>query len=103
MSWVLFSIVTNPDVEAKLVGELDQQGFLATQSQPQPRMLEYDDIPKLPYLTAVLNESMRLLPVCLLKLLLVLGMGRVFHSVTLHYITLHYLTLHDSGLHDNLH
>jgi cytochrome P450 len=66
MSWTLFSIVTNPAVEAKVAAELEQQGFVATEAQPQSRTLEYDDIPKLPYLTAVLNESMRLLPVCLL-------------------------------------
>jgi cytochrome P450 len=64
MSWVLFNIVTNPDVEAKVVAELEQQGFLASPPRPQPRTLEYDDIPKLPYLAAVVNETMRILPVC---------------------------------------
>jgi fatty acid synthase len=65
MSWVLFNIVTNPDVEAKVVAELEQQGFLASPPRPQPRTLEYDDIPKLPYLAAVVNETMRILPVAL--------------------------------------
>jgi cytochrome P450 len=64
MSWTLFSIITNPDVEAKVAAELEQQGFLATPAQPQARTLEYDGIPKLPYLAAVLNESMRVLTVC---------------------------------------
>jgi hypothetical protein len=63
MSWVLFSIVTNPEVEAKVLAELEQQGFLASPAQPQPRVLEYDGISKLPNLTAVLNETMRYLTV----------------------------------------
>lgn len=64
MSWALFNIVTNPAVEAKVIAELEQQGLLASPEHPQPRTLEYDDIPKLPYLGAALNESMRVLTVC---------------------------------------
>jgi cytochrome P450 len=63
MAWVLFSIITNPSVDAKVVAELEQHGFMATEADPEPRILEYDDIPKLPYLTAVVSETMRFLTV----------------------------------------
>lgn len=61
-AWVVFSVSQHPEVEAKIVEELRQHDLLATAEQPNPRAIQWDDIPKLTYLNAVIKEAMRLYP-----------------------------------------
>ncbi len=44
-----FMITQHPEVEAKVLAELDALGLLVTPERPNPRPLEYDDITKLTY------------------------------------------------------
>lgn len=48
----------NPEVEAKLVEELDAAGFLATPERPNPATMQYADLGKLTYLSWVCKVSM---------------------------------------------
>ena len=64
-----FMIVTHPEVERRVVSELDALGLLATPARPEPRQLEYEDVSKLMYLTncikACLCSMGRDLPLCM--------------------------------------
>eukprot|EP00884_Botryococcus_braunii_P001148 jgi/Botrbrau1/11033/Bobra.92_2s0006.1 len=60
MSWALYLISQHPEVEAKIMQELDSVGLLVTEERPMPRDLEYADIGKLPYLAAVMKEALRM-------------------------------------------
>jgi cytochrome P450 len=60
VAWTLFAVSKYPEVEARITAELDSLGLLASPAQPSPRELELDDLHKLPYLDAVIKESMRL-------------------------------------------
>ncbi len=54
----------HPEVEAKIVEELQSLDLLATAEQPTPRPIQWDDIPRLTYLSAVikvLSFSLKLL------------------------------------------
>jgi hypothetical protein len=42
-------------VEARLAAELAQHGLLAMPDRPVPRAIEWDDIPKLTYLQAIIK------------------------------------------------
>ena len=42
-------ISQHPEVEAKVLAELDGLGLLVTPERPNPRPLEYDDLTKLTY------------------------------------------------------
>jgi cytochrome P450 len=57
-------------VQDKVAAELDAAGLLHKPGCPPPREMEFEDLKKLPYLTAVAKEAMRMLPVVSL-------MGRV--------------------------
>lgn len=74
--WALFCLVTNPAAEQKVLQELDSLGLLASPSNPEPRALVWEDLGKLRYLTAALNESMRLYPV------VSTGTARITHEWT---------------------
>lgn len=63
MTWTTYLISQHPEVEAKLVAELDAAGLLATPANPKPRAVEYSDLAKLPYLGWVCKEAMRVRPV----------------------------------------
>jgi hypothetical protein len=52
----------HPEVEAKIVAELDSLGLLATAAQPQPRQLQYEDLSKLTYLNMVIKARRPPLP-----------------------------------------
>ncbi len=44
-----FMITQHPEVETKVLAELDALGLLVTSERPNPRPLEYDDLTKLTY------------------------------------------------------
>ncbi len=52
-----FEVSQAPEVERKLMEELDAAGLLVTAARPNPRDLEYADLAKLPYLAAVMKAS----------------------------------------------
>ncbi|BDA44790.1 probable Dynein assembly factor 1, axonemal at C-terminar half [Coccomyxa sp. Obi] len=58
-----YDISQHPEVEQKVVEELDQLGLLATPERPTPRGLELADLSRLTYLNCVIKESMRKRPV----------------------------------------
>lgn len=64
-----FMIVTHPEVERRVVSELDELGLLATPARPEPRQLEYEDVSKLAYLTNCIKACLcsvgRNLPMCM--------------------------------------
>lgn len=45
----------HPEVEARVVSELDSLGLLATRERPQPRALQFEDLGKLAYLNLVIK------------------------------------------------
>jgi cytochrome P450 len=63
MAWTLLAIAGHPEVEERVVAELDTLGLLAKPGCPEPRELEIADLSNLPYLAAVIKESMRLFSV----------------------------------------
>ena len=48
-----YTIQQHPEVEAKLLAELDAAGLLVTADRPHPRPMEYADLGRLTYLTWV--------------------------------------------------
>lgn len=62
LSFTLFSIAAHAHVQNSLVKELEARGLLLSTGRPG-RELTYDDLRKLPYLNAILKESMRIFPV----------------------------------------
>lgn len=54
---VRYLLSQHPEVEAKLVQELDEAGFLATPSRPKPPTLQYSDLNQLTYLSWVCKVS----------------------------------------------
>ena len=54
-AWVVYSVSQHPEVEAKIVEELKSLDLLATAEQPSPRPIQWDDIPRLIYLNAVIK------------------------------------------------
>jgi cytochrome P450 len=61
-TWSLFTLSQHPEVEAKIVAELDAAGLLATPERPEPRRLEWADLGKLVYLQAFIKEVLRMYP-----------------------------------------
>ncbi|XP_058081574.1 cytochrome P450 81Q32-like [Magnolia sinica] len=60
MEWAMSLLLNHPDVLAKAKAELD--------FQVGPRLLDESDLPKLPYLHFIINETLRLYPVAPLLL-----------------------------------
>ena len=50
-----YDISQHPEVERKVVEELDQLGLLATPERPIPRSLEFADLSRLTYLNCVIK------------------------------------------------
>jgi hypothetical protein len=50
-----YLISQHPEVEAKVVAELDRLGLLATPERPRPRPLEFPDLNQLSYLSCVIK------------------------------------------------
>lgn len=59
MAWTLFAISRYPEMESRIVAELEYLGLLASPWDPKPRELRLEDLSKLTYLNAVIKESMR--------------------------------------------
>ena len=51
----IYAICQNPEVEAKVVAELDAVGLLATPDRPEPRCMEHADLARLTYLQCVIK------------------------------------------------
>lgn len=75
LAFTLFSIATNPEVEAKLLQELESLGLLTSMDGPG-RRLQHDDLRKLAYTSNVIKEAMRKYPV-------VAGFPRCMHEALL--------------------
>ena len=54
-AWVVYTVSQHPEVEAKIVEELKSLDLLAIAEQPTPRPIQWDDIPRLIYLNAVIK------------------------------------------------
>ena len=54
-AWVVYTVSQHPEVEARIVEELKNLDLLATAEQPTPRPIQWDDIPRLIYLNAVIK------------------------------------------------
>lgn len=52
---IRYLLSQNPKAEARVVAELGAAGLLVTKERPKPRALEYADLSKLPYLSAVIK------------------------------------------------
>lgn len=67
LSFALLCIATTPGVQDKVAAELASLGLLmdssSESSTSSPRPIEYADLSKIPYITAVIKESMRVWPV----------------------------------------
>lgn len=65
IAWCLFNIAAHPEVQRRIKSELSASGLLhAGQGNcVTPRQLSYEDLPRLPYLNAVIDETMRMYPV----------------------------------------
>ncbi|WIA28825.1 hypothetical protein OEZ86_011354 [Tetradesmus obliquus] len=61
--WTLLLVATHPAVEAALLAELAGLGLAASPEAPQPGQIKWEHLAQLRYLSAVINESMRLYPV----------------------------------------
>ena len=60
----------HPEVERKLLQELDEAGLLVSEQRPDPRKLSREDVcssEHLPYLKAVLKASLRLTTTSILQ------------------------------------
>lgn len=52
---MLFAVSQHPEVEAGIERELRGLDLLASPQAPVPRAIQWDDIPKLTYLTATIK------------------------------------------------
>jgi cytochrome P450 len=56
IAWTMGALATHPAVQSKLVSELSAAGLVG----PGARHFEWGDVSRLPYLNAVIKESLRL-------------------------------------------
>ena len=62
-TWALYLLSQHPAAEARCLAELQAAGVMASpEREGPPRALEYSDLAKLPYLQAVVKETLRLFP-----------------------------------------
>eukprot|EP00884_Botryococcus_braunii_P013433 jgi/Botrbrau1/22090/Bobra.0206s0016.1 len=60
LSWVLYGVAQNPDVQDKVAAELASLGLLASPGNPEPRPIDWEDLTQLVYLDAVIKEGLRM-------------------------------------------
>ena len=60
ITWTLAALATHPEVQQTLADELTAAGLTPTAAAPVPRAVDWSDVSKLPYLSAVVKESLRL-------------------------------------------
>lgn len=60
ITWSLGLLAAHPRAQAALAAELAAAGLAPTEASPQPRGFEWGDLGRLPYLLAVIKESLRL-------------------------------------------
>ncbi|GLC33832.1 hypothetical protein PLESTB_000509600 [Pleodorina starrii] len=63
VAWVLFALASWPEVQQRVRGELEARGLVAGADGSPPRDPSLDDLSQLPYLNAVIDETMRMFPV----------------------------------------
>ncbi|EIE21561.1 cytochrome P450 [Coccomyxa subellipsoidea C-169] len=61
-AWTLYALSQHPEVEARVVQQLDALGLLVTPDRHHPRKPEYADIARLTYLKCVIKEVLRMYP-----------------------------------------
>ena len=61
-TWILYLLSQHPEVEARLVQELDGMGLLATPDRPNPRPVAPADLGRLTYLQAIIKVMTFQLP-----------------------------------------
>eukprot|EP01065_Artemidia_motanka_P040797 TRINITY_DN5184_c0_g2_i1.p1 TRINITY_DN5184_c0_g2~~TRINITY_DN5184_c0_g2_i1.p1 ORF type:complete len:589 (+),score=198.43 TRINITY_DN5184_c0_g2_i1:81-1847(+) len=59
MTWMVFELAKNPAVQRRLQAEVDA---LAAALRKEGRELAYEDLPRMPYLTRCITETLRLWP-----------------------------------------
>jgi cytochrome P450 len=60
ISWTLAALAAYPDCQERLARELAAAGLAPTPEHPVPRDFEWSDMARLPYLGAVVKETLRL-------------------------------------------
>ena len=60
ITWTLAALAAHPRIQARLAAELAAAGLAPTAGAPVPREFEWGDLNRLPYLGAVIKESLRL-------------------------------------------
>ena len=50
--WLQYLLSRHPEAEARVCQELEGLGLLATPANPTPRLVEYEDLAKLVFLSA---------------------------------------------------
>ena len=61
-TWALYLLSQHPDVEAKVLAELEAAELLVSPDRPDPRPIEWADLARLVYLQAFIKEVLRLYP-----------------------------------------
>ncbi|KAI8464971.1 MAG: cytochrome P450 [Monoraphidium minutum] len=60
ISWALGALAAHPEAQARLAAELAAAGLAPSAGCPVPRDFEWSDMARLPYLAAVIKETLRL-------------------------------------------
>ena len=60
LTWALRALAAHPEAQDTLAKELAAAGLAPTAAQPVPRAFEFADLNRLPYLMAVVRETLRL-------------------------------------------
>lgn len=63
IAYALYLVSQYPEAQCRLEAELDAAQLLVTPWRPVPREMAFEDLPRLPYLQAVVREAMRMYPV----------------------------------------
>ncbi|KAK9916187.1 hypothetical protein WJX75_009837 [Coccomyxa subellipsoidea] len=61
-TFILYLISQHPEVESKILAELDTLALSISPQRPTPREMVYSDLTKMVYLNAVIKEALRMYP-----------------------------------------